>query len=80
MVPAERVARDLGLSRKTVQAHFHRLREAIAEESRQTPAQIGDEGELDESYFSGVRKGERPGGRPMRSRSSDCSNAAARSE
>lgn len=59
MVPAERVARDLGLNRKTVQAHFRRLRETIAEESRQALAQIGGEVEVDESYFGGVRKGKR---------------------
>jgi len=59
MVPAERVARDLGLNRKTVQTHFRRLREALAEESRQVLAQIDGEVEVDESYFGGVRKGKR---------------------
>jgi len=59
MVPAERVARDLGLNRKTVQSHFRRLREAITEESRQALAQIAGEVEVDESYFGGYRKGKR---------------------
>ncbi|MCD6337916.1 MAG: IS1595 family transposase, partial [Verrucomicrobia bacterium] len=59
MVPAERVARDLGLNRKTVQRYYTRLREALAAESERSLEQLCGEIEIDESYFGGVRKGER---------------------
>lgn len=59
MVPAERVARDLGLNRKTVQRYYTRLREAIAAESECSLKQLCGEIEVDESYFGGVRKGKR---------------------
>lgn len=59
MVPAERVARDLGVNRKTVQRYYRRLREAIAVESERHLDQLGGEIEVDESYVGGVRKGKR---------------------
>ena len=59
MVPTERVAGDLGLNRKTAQAHFRHLREAIAVESWQALAQIGGELEGDHSSFGGLHKGKR---------------------
>jgi len=59
MVPAERVANDLGINRKTVQRYFSRLRERIAEDSERVLGKLSGEIEVDESYFGGARKGKR---------------------
>ena len=59
MVPAVRVANDLGLNRKTVQRHYRRMREHIAQASEQALGLLAGEIEVDESYFGGARKGKR---------------------
>ena len=59
MVPAERVTRDLGLNRKTVQAQYHCLRGATAEESRRALARLESEVKVEAAYLGGVVKGKR---------------------
>jgi len=59
MVPAERVARDVGLNRKTVQRYDTALRRAIAAESQRWLEQLRGAIEVDESSVGGVRKGRR---------------------
>ena len=59
LVPAARVARDLGVNRKTVLRYYTLLRERIAFERDKELEQLAGEVEVDESYFGGVRKGKR---------------------
>ncbi|TNF91761.1 MAG: hypothetical protein EP297_15170 [Gammaproteobacteria bacterium] len=59
MVPAARVANDLGLNRKTVQRYYRRIRQHIALASEQALGLLAGEIEVDESYFGGVCKGKR---------------------
>jgi transposase len=59
MVPATRVAKDLGINRKTVFTYYTKLRQLIAEESTKSSNQFSGEVEVDEAYFGGVRKGKR---------------------
>jgi transposase len=59
MVPATRVAQDLGLNRKTVLPRYTALRAFMALESAAAWAPLTGEIEVDESYFGGVRKGRR---------------------
>jgi transposase len=59
MVPATRVAKDLGLNRKTVLQRYTALRAVMAQESEAAWAPLTGEIEVDESYFGGVRKGKR---------------------
>ncbi len=59
MVPAARVASDIGVNEKTVLRHYKLLRERIAKESEEFVCQLDGEVEVDESYFGGVRKGKR---------------------
>lgn len=57
MVPAERVAKDLGVNRKTALRHFTRLRTVLLAECEREAEPVGGEVEVDESYFGGYRKG-----------------------
>jgi transposase len=59
LVPASRVAADLGVNRKTVLRYYTLLRERIALERDKELEQLAGEVEVDESYFGGVRKGKR---------------------
>jgi transposase len=59
MVPAARVAQNLGVNPKTVLRYYHLIRENIAQKREQELAQLAGEIEVDESYFGGVRKGKR---------------------
>jgi len=59
MVPAARVALDLGVNPKTVLGYYHTMREQIAKAREQELGQLAGEIEVDESYFGGVRKGKR---------------------
>ncbi len=59
MVPAARVARDLGLNRKTVLRYYTLIREGIARDRERELGKLAGEIEVDEAYFGGVRKGER---------------------
>jgi transposase len=59
LVPASRVASDLGVNRKTVLRYYTLLRERIALERDKELEQLAGEVEVDESYFGGVRKGKR---------------------
>lgn len=59
MVPATRVARDLGLNRKTVLRRYTLIREGVASECEKELAHLDGEVEVDEAYFGGVRKGKR---------------------
>jgi len=59
LVPASRVAVDLGVNRKTVLRYYTLLRERIALERDKELEQLAGEVEVDESYFGGVRKGKR---------------------
>lgn len=58
-VPAERVAKDLGINRLTALKHYTQLRQGIAEQREQELLRMSGEVEVDESYFGGVRKGKR---------------------
>ena len=53
MVPAARLANDLGLNRKTVQRHYRWMHEHIALASEKPLGRLAGEIEVDESYFSG---------------------------
>ena len=59
MVPASRVAQDLGLNRKTVLSAYSNLRGLMAAESDEAWEPMVGEVEVDESYFGGARKGKR---------------------
>jgi len=59
MVPASRVAKDIGINRKTVFSYYTKLRLLIAEENTKSSSQFSGEVEVDEAYFGGVRKGKR---------------------
>lgn len=59
LVPATRVATDIGLNSKTVQRYYHLLRQKIAAESDRDRPVLAGEIEVDESYFGGVQKGKR---------------------
>jgi transposase len=59
MVPASRVAKDLGKNPKTILGYYNKLRCIISEESTHSCDQFSGEVEVDEAYFGGVRKGKR---------------------
>jgi len=59
MVPASRVAKDLGVNPKTAFAYYTKLRNLIAKESARSFSQFSGKIEVDEAYFGGVRKGKR---------------------
>ncbi len=59
MVPAARVARDLGINRKTVMRYYSIIRAGIASDREKEIGQLAGEVEVDEAYFGGVRKGKR---------------------
>ena len=59
MVPAARGVNNLGINRRTIQVHYRRMREHIAQASEQALGLLAGEIAVDESYFGGVRKGKR---------------------
>jgi transposase len=62
MVPARRLAADLGLDAKTVERRYRQMRRGIGISRTDllvAEAQLSGEVEVDESYFGGVRKGKR---------------------
>lgn len=59
MVPASRVAKDLGMNPKTIISYYTKLRALIAQESKRSCNQFSGEIEVDEAYFGGQRKGKR---------------------
>jgi transposase len=62
LVPARRLARDLGLTEKTVERRYRQIRRGIAREREAllvAEAPLSGDVEVDESYFGGVRKGKR---------------------
>lgn len=65
--PAYRLASDLGVDTKTITRVHQRLRIALFHTAELEGAKLSGEIELDESYFGGVRKGQR--GRGARSKS-----------
>jgi len=59
LVPAARVAVDMGVNYNTVLKYYARLRTGISEQREREIGQLDGEVEVDESYFGGVRKGKR---------------------
>jgi len=58
-ISANRTARELNLSYKTVSSRYMFFRERIAEYEEKTFRKLSGELELDETYFGGKRKGKR---------------------
>jgi transposase len=65
--PAYRLASDLGLDAKTITRVYQRLRMVLFHTAELEGAKLSGEIEMDESYFGGVRKGQR--GRGARGKS-----------
>lgn len=59
LVPAARVARDLGVNRNTVMRYYTLIRKGVASEREKELDQLAGEVEVDEAYFGGVSKGKR---------------------
>jgi transposase len=62
LVPARRLAQDLGLAERTVERRYRQLRRGIAQcraELLVAEEPLSGDVEVDESYFGGVRKGKR---------------------
>lgn len=59
LVPAARVAGDLGVNRNTVMRYYTLIRKNVAAERERELDQLAGEVEVDEAYFGGVRKGKR---------------------
>lgn len=58
-ISANRTAKELGLSYKTVSSRYMFFREKIAEYEEKTFRKLSGELEIDETYFGGKRKGKR---------------------
>jgi transposase len=61
-VPARSTTELTGVNRNTAILFFHKLREVIAERLAKEAPFLDGEVEVDESYFSGARKGKRSRG------------------
>lgn len=59
LVPATRVARNLGVNRNTVMRYYTIVRVGVASEREKEFKQLAGEVEVDEAYFGGIRKGKR---------------------